>query len=105
MFCLARHLHKVATVMISLLTTKTRVAPIKELSIPHLKLCSAKLLTQLISATAADIGVPTSNFYGCVLDCSPGQVEELRDPCLCAIEPLLLPASKWHYVMTNYNPA
>ena len=74
----ARHLHKDATVTISLLTAKTRVALIKELSIPRLELCGAKLLAQLISTTAADIGVPTNNLY--VWCDSTAVLDWLRNP-------------------------
>ena len=73
-----------------------------------------KLLAQLISATAADIGVPTSNLYGwCDLTAVLGWLRNpprLRDHCLCTVEPLLLLTScqhpcKWHYVATTYFPA
>ena len=108
----ARHLHNDATVMISLLTAKTRVAPIKELSIPRLELCGAKLLAQLLSTTATDTGVPTSNLYGWCD--STAVLGWLRNPPSkgsvfvynrASATTDLLPASKWRYVSTNYNPA
>ena len=108
----ARYLHKDATVSITLITAKTRVAPVKGLSIPRLELCGAKLLAQLISATATDIEVPASNLYGW---CDSTAVFSwLRNPpskesvfvnnrVTATID--LLPASRWRYVATKDNPA
>ena len=104
----ARYLHKDATVSITLITAKTRVAPVKGLSIPRLELCGAKLLAQLISATATDIEVPASNLYGwcdstAVLDWlrNPPSKESVfvNNRVTATID--LLPASRWRYVATK----
>ena len=108
----ARYLHKDATVSITLITAKTRVAAVKGLSIPRLELCGAKLLAQLISTTATDIEVPASNLYGWCdstavlgwLRNPPSKVSVFVNNRVTATTDLL-PASRWRYVATKYNPA
>ena len=47
----------------SFVTSKTRVAPIKRLTIPRLKLCGAHLLSQLISHVRTCLSVPLSKAF------------------------------------------
>lgn len=50
-------------VQISLVTARTKVAPIKKLTIPQLELCGAYLLTQLLSHVKDVLEIPLSNVY------------------------------------------
>ena len=50
-------------VYISLVTAKTRVSPIKRLTIPHLELCGAHLLTQLLHHVKKAYKMPLSNVF------------------------------------------
>ena len=58
----ACYLHQDSTVTVALITAKTKVAPVKELSIPRLELCGAKLLAQLLTTTAREMNIPIRSF-------------------------------------------
>lgn len=54
---------KCGNVHISLVVSKTKVAPIKQLMIPRLDLCGAQLLAQLLHNTKRSLNISTENVY------------------------------------------
>ena len=50
-------------VHISLVISKTRVAPIKRLTIPRLELCGAKLLSQLLHHVQHSLGISVESVF------------------------------------------
>ena len=50
-------------IQVSLVTSKTKVAPIKRLTIPHLELCGAYLLAQLLHHVRKVLDLSISNVY------------------------------------------
>ncbi len=58
-----RLLHEDTTVSINLITSKTKVAPLNENTIPCLELCGALLLAYLLYQTAKDLNIHTANIF------------------------------------------
>ena len=58
-----RLLHTDTSVSVSLVTSKTRVAPLFRLTISRLELCGALLLSKLLTAVAGDLDTPTDHLY------------------------------------------
>ena len=58
-----RMLEADGTVHVSLVIAKTKVAPLKRLTIPRLELCGADLLTGLLHRVKGVLGIPYSGVF------------------------------------------
>ena len=52
-----------ASVTVTIVSVKTRVAPLKKQTIPKLELCRALLTARLLSSVAADLNVPKAKLF------------------------------------------
>ena len=96
----------------ALVTAKTRVTPLKQLSIPRLELCGAKLLAKLLSSVRKALKVPLSDVHAWCdstivlywLDGSPKRFKTFVGNRLSTIL-TDIPSSTWHHVPTLQNLA
>ncbi len=99
-------------VSITLLYSKTRVAPLSKSTTPRLELCGAQLLSKLLVHVATALEIPLSNIYAWSdstivlgwLSTSPSCLKSyVYNRVLDTIE--RIPAAQWRHVPTNCNPA
>ncbi len=96
----------------SLITAKSRVLPVRPVTIPKAELLGAHLLAKLIHHTCAILHIPLSHVHAWTdseivlhwLPKTPPQLERFVANRVFAIQQLL-PSVHWHHVPTNSNPA
>ena len=92
------------------MTAKTRVAPIKSLSIPRLELCGATLLAKLLTSVTKALSVPLDQVYAwsdstIVLSWLDGSSWRFKTFVGNRQSSILheLPPATWHHVPTAHN--
>ena len=95
-----------------LVTSKSRVAPLKPRTIPQLELCGAQLLAKLLTTTRQTLNVPLDQVYAysdstivlAWLDGSPQRYKiYVANRISATIQ--LIPSAAWRHVPTQENPA
>ena len=99
-------------VQVSLVTSKTKAAPIKRLTIPRLELCRARLLAHLLHYVCQVLEIPLSHTCGWTdstivlnwLDGSPRHFKTFVGNRVSTIMELI-PPDKWNNISGLDNPA
>ncbi len=101
-----------ASVCVSIVTAKSRVAPVDAPSIPRLELCAAKLTADLLKATAADLSIPAEDMFAWSDSTSvlgwinkpSGNFKAFVAHWVASIQETV-PSGQWRHVPTTDNPA
>ncbi len=106
-----RTVHEDATVTVTLITSKARVAPLKATTIPRMEHTAAYLLAKLISSVSFDLNIPISQIHAgqiplsyCWLKKTPNSLKTFVSHRVSAINELV-PSEYWKHVSTQHNPA
>ena len=99
-------------VYVSFIISKTKVAPIKRLTIPCLELCGAKLLAQLLRHTQRALNIPTEDVFAWTdstivlnwLNRNPRRFKTVVGNRISHIIQYI-PPGRWNHVSSPDNPA
>ena len=106
----ATYAHKPPTCQLVL--SKTKVAPVKTVSIPRLELCGAQLLSRILATTRETLDLPLDSTHAWCdstivlawLDGSPKRYKTYVANRIVIINNII-PSSAWRHVPTDENPA
>ncbi|XP_013185504.2 uncharacterized protein LOC106131061 [Amyelois transitella] len=107
-----RVIDKCSNINVNLVTSKTKVAPIKQLSIPRLELCGATILSKLLIEVADILGIPKQHIHAwsdssvvlAWLSIHPSRWKVFVANRVAEILGSL-DRSQWSHVQSKYNPA
>lgn len=99
-------------IRVSLVMSKTRVSPIKRLTIPHLELCGAQILSRLLINVKDILQVPMSHIFEWTdsttvlhwLSGNPRRFQTYVGNRVTSIVDLI-PPGRWNHVTGAENPA
>ena len=105
-------INSLGNTQVTLVTSKTKVAPIKRLTIPHLELCGAHLLAQLLHHVSQVLDISLSHVHAWTdstivlnwLSGSPRCFNTFVGNRVSSIMELISP-EKWKHVHSFDNPA
>ena len=97
---------------VSLVMSKTRVSPIKRISIPCLELCGAQVLARLLSHVKGTLQLPMSHIFAwtdstIVLNWLSGNPRRFKTYVGNRVSSIvdLIPPDRWNHVIGTENPA
>ena len=108
----ARILHQDATITVTIVAAKARVAPKKSVTIPRLELLGSLMLSKLLPKIASILQVEEANTYYWIdsqivlawIQKDPQQLKTFVQNRVSAIQSATH-KSRWNYVRTHQNPA
>ena len=100
------------TILLYLVTVKSRVAPLKVQTIPRLELCGALLLSNLLFRVSTDLDIPQESVYAwtdsaVVLGWLKSPINKLKVFVAHRVASIIerVPSKHWRHVSTLSNPA